>query len=162
MYLHIYQTTTLCELQHTATHSTAYIYICIRRRLSATPCNTLQHTATHCNTLQHTLQHTSLHICTYISDDDALRHCNTLLRTTLTCMYMHARLRDAEQHIFVQQTARRVSEILMCCTSWQIECIFSHRTHISDDGKQAQPRVAVSALVVCVNKSKVNTTYYST
>jgi len=29
--------------------------------LTATHCNTLQHTATHCNTLQHTLQHTATH-----------------------------------------------------------------------------------------------------
>ena len=155
----MYQTTTLC---HTEAHCNAQRCVYLHVHQATTLSHTLQYTATHCNTLQHTLQHTSLHICTYISDDDALQHCNTLLRTTWSYMNMHARLRDAEQHIFVEQIARRVSETLMCSTSWQIVCIFSHPTYKCDDGKQSQPRVDLSALVVCVNKSILNTIYHST
>ena len=55
--------------------------------LTATHCDTLQHTATHCNTLQHTathrlthplLQHTATHCNTL---QHTVTHCNTLQHT---------------------------------------------------------------------------------
>ena len=55
-----------------------------RWRLTATHCNTLQHTATHCNTLQHTATHcnTLQHAATHCSAlQHTATHCNTLQRT---------------------------------------------------------------------------------
>jgi len=54
-------------LQHTATH-----------------CNTLQHTTTHCNALQHSLQHTS-HTSQQYSKDKVNPKTNQLLRETVEC-----------------------------------------------------------------------------
>ena len=64
-------TATHCNtLQHTPTH-------CDTLRHTATHCNTLQHTATHCNTLQHTAA-----------------HCNTLTKTVLCSLPVrHCRIR---------------------------------------------------------------------
>ena len=93
-------------LQHTATHS---VPPHISASISATHCNTLQHTATHCNTLQHTathcntLQHTRCHPISVrlsqqhtatLSLQHAATHCNTLLATP----HQHVCLCHTPQH----------------------------------------------------------------
>ena len=100
-------TTTCCNTrQHTATHGTTLHhpirhcntlckirklaelwYQCIHSLVSATRCNTLQHTATLCNTLQHsathcnTLQHTTTHCNTLQHARWHLQHTATLCNT---------------------------------------------------------------------------------
>ena len=67
-------TATHCNtLQHTATHCTTH-------------CSTLQHTETHCNTLQHTAQHTAAHCNTL---QHTATHCDTLQHTVPRCTSLH-------------------------------------------------------------------------
>jgi len=74
------------------THECIALHICMYT--SVARCNAARyvyvhtyHTSTHCNTLQHQLQRITLHVFTYISDDDSLRtaaHCNAQ-----HCIYLH-------------------------------------------------------------------------
>jgi len=75
-------------------HEFAYVYTNLHGtcwylsvwRISATHCNTLQHTATRCNTLQHTTT------CTYLSHEYPhvfYTHCNTLQHTAAHCNTPH-------------------------------------------------------------------------
>ena len=61
-----------------ATYQESSIIRHIHRGLTATHCNTLQHTATQCNTLQHTATHCN-------SLQHTATHCNTLQRTATHC-----------------------------------------------------------------------------
>ena len=88
-----------CTLQHTVTRMPCCLHrpSATERCLSATHCNTLQHTATHCNTLQHTATHCNtptahcdvLHqMCRVVASNPSATerrvsatHCNTLQHT---------------------------------------------------------------------------------
>ena len=71
------------------------IHTCI----TATRCNTLQHTATHCNTMQHTAthrQHTATH-CNTIQD--TATQCNILQHTATRSYTRRALVCDAHEYI---------------------------------------------------------------
>jgi len=67
-------------------------FVFIRKKHTATHCNTLQHTATHCNTLQYTaihcntLQHTATHCHTL---QHTATHCSSLQHTAAHCNTLH-------------------------------------------------------------------------
>ena len=73
-------TCVFCFTSVSRTHDNMMVHI-----ITATYCNTLQHTATHCNTLQHTathcntLQHTATH-CDTLQHTALLRRCRVLLQ----------------------------------------------------------------------------------
>jgi len=77
---HIPITATHCNtLQHTAKH-------CNILQQTTTHCSTLQHTATHCNTLHHTAPHynTATH-CNTLQHTTTLQHTSTRICTVFSC-----------------------------------------------------------------------------
>ena len=96
-------TATHCNtLQHTATH-----------------CNTLQHTATHCNTLQHTATHRGkkgqFHLDAFFCipfQYMIYSHCNTLQHTATHCNT----LQHTATHCSTPQHT-----LIRVCTSWHIK-----------------------------------------
>jgi len=96
---------THCTLQHTVTRMPCCLHrpSATARFLSATHCNTLQHTATHCNTLQHTATRSQLtvtccnrcavlYLHTHLQQSavclqHTATHCNTLQHTHCTLQH---------------------------------------------------------------------------
>jgi len=110
-------TATHCNtVQHSATHCNMWAIVCeIHLCGLSGDCNTLQHTATHCNTPQHTATHcnTLQHTAT---------HCNALQHTATHCNTLQ---HTATHCNTLQHTATHMCaimcEILLCglsCVRW--------------------------------------------
>ena len=91
----------------------------IRACITATHCNTLQHTATHCNTLQHTAAH--CYTLQHTATRSAFTHCDTLQRPATHFVRVKP---ESGRDVFIHKCISAT-----CCK--KLQRIATHTLHVS-------------------------------